>query len=142
MTVIDREMNVQGFVIPAALTELATEIERSRSILELADDWDEAGSPGYAERTWRSAVELVVRIATAAWRQYRVRFETIFLSPGELGSIDIELRSRGHELFITVPPDENEEATYFGDDGNWGSKQKGTFPLNKPNAWLAAWLAE
>jgi hypothetical protein len=142
MTVVDRELEVRGFVIPAALNELAAEIERSRTILDLEGDWDEAGSPGYTEETWRSAIDLLVRIASAAWKQYRVRFETIFLSPGEKGSIDIELRAQGHELFITIPADRGQEATYYGDDGNWGSKQKGTFPLNKPNAWLAAWLAE
>ena len=130
-------MEIHKFKIPAELNELATEIERSRTILDLEDDWDEAGSPGYTEETWRSAIELLVRIASAAWKQYRVRLETIFLSPGEQGSIDIEFRSRGHELFITVPADKGREATYYGDDGNWGSKQKGTFPLSKPNAWLA-----
>jgi hypothetical protein len=142
MTITEQEMNVHGFVIPAELEELASEIERSRSILDLEEDWDEAGALGYTEGTWRSAIGLLVRLATAAWKQHRVRFNRIFLLPGDQGSIDIELRSPGHELYITIPADENQEANYYGDDGNWGSKQKGTFPVNKPNAWLAAWLAE
>lgn len=39
-----------------------TEIERSRRILELNDDWDGEGSPGYAQPTLDIAVEVLESI--------------------------------------------------------------------------------
>lgn len=135
-------VRVQGFQLPEAIGHLATEIERSRSLLELADDWDEAGSPGYEEETWRRAVDLMVRIATHTWKEHRVRVESVDIVPGANGSIGLEWRVPGHELLINVPADPAQEALYYGDDGDGGGKQKGTFRTEKPNRWLSMWMAE
>ncbi|MGH2531681.1 MAG: hypothetical protein ACRDJW_05185 [Thermomicrobiales bacterium] len=135
-------IDIHGVQVPRALAQVATEVERSRTILDLEDDWDNAGAMGYAEDTWRRAVELLVRIAAAAWEEHGTRVEDIFVSPGDRGSIDLEIRTAGHELLMTVPADEDAEVRFYGDDGTWGSKQKGSFPIIKPNRWLAAWLAD
>lgn len=135
-------VRVHGFALPAAIRHLSSDIERSRSLLALADDWDEAGSPGYAEEAWRRAVNLMVRIATDAWQSHGVRVESVDIVPGANGSIGLEWRVPAHELLITVPDDPTEEAVYYGDDGNGGSRQKGSFPIEKPIRWLSTWMAE
>src|SRR5215216_5948033 len=43
-------------MLPAALAGLEAGIASSRSLLDLADDWDDAGAPGYDEATWQRAV--------------------------------------------------------------------------------------
>jgi len=44
--------------IPPALTSLAQALDESGELLELADDWDEQGSPGYQESTLEVANRL------------------------------------------------------------------------------------
>ena len=137
-----RRVSIYGFELPEAIGQLAAEIERSRSLLELEDDWDEAGSPGYTEQTWRRAVDLLVRVATDAWEHHGARVEAVDIVPGDNGSIGLEWRVPGHELVITVPADPTKEAPFYGDDGKGGGKLKGTLITGKPNRWLSAWLAE
>jgi predicted HTH domain antitoxin len=43
--------------------QLADAIESSQSILELTDNWDEEGSPGYEESTWLRATNFISSIA-------------------------------------------------------------------------------
>lgn len=138
----EQTVRVRGFALPGAIGHLATEIERSRSLLALEDDWDEADSPGYAEQTWHRAVEFLVRIATDAWQDHGTRVESVDIVPGTAGSIGLEWRAPGHELLITVPADPTKEAVYYGDDGSGRGKQKGTLVIEKPNRWLSTWLAE
>lgn len=135
-------VRVHDFELPAAIGHLSSDIERSRSLLELADDWDDAGSPAYTEETWRRAVDLMVRIATHTWEDHRVRVDSVDIVPGANGRIGLEWRAPGHELLINVPADPAEEAIYYGDDGNGGNRQKGSFRIERPNRWLSTWLAE
>lgn len=135
-------VRVHGFELPTAIGHLSGDIDRSRTLLELADDWDEAGSPGYAEETWRRAVDLMVRIAITTWENHHVRVDSVDIVPGANGSIGLEWTAPGHELLITVPADPAEEAVYYGDDGSGGNRQKGSFRVDRPNRWLSTWMAE
>lgn len=135
-------ISVCGFSLPEPLAHLAGEIERSRSLLDLEDDWDGEGSPGYTEQTWRRAVDLLVRVATDAWRHWRVAVDAVDVVPGAAGGIGLEWRAPAHELLVRIPADPTADAPYYGDDGEGGGKIKGTLVTDKPNRWLAAWFAE
>src|SRR5688572_9823361 len=96
---------LHGFALPAALGSFAQEIDRSRAKLELADDWDGDGSPGYAEATWRRAVAIAVGSAA--------RFLTLHgevppdpaIAKGPDGSVDVLWRSGTKKLMVNVPAD-------------------------------------
>jgi len=138
----EHDMEVYGFTLPGDLAHLAAEIEQSRSMLSLPDDWDEEGSPGYAEATWHRAVALLVQNATRLWRQDRVSVQAPRVRKGPEGSIDLDWRAPDRELLINVPADPAEPATYYGDDGAGGHRIKGALDTSADNRWLLRWLTE
>jgi hypothetical protein len=128
--------------IPTVLHDLEAGIDSSRSLLDLDDDWDDAGSPGYEEATWQRAVTLLVSGVTRLWEDYGVRTDRADVLPGPRGSIDLDWRVRDHELLVNVPADQAQAVAYYGDDGTGGKKIKGTLDPTAPNRWLLAWMAE
>jgi len=128
--------------LPTPLRVLQTGIALSRSLLDLADDWDDAGAAGYDEATWHRAVTFLVSGVSRLWEENGVRTERADVLPGPRGSIDLDWRTPGHELLVNVPPDPSQPVAYYGDDGTGGRKIKGTLNPTAPNRWLLAWLAE
>ena len=134
--------NAHDIVLPDALKHVAEAIEQSRPLLDLADDWDDEGTPGYAEVTWDRAVEFLARTATRLWEQHGIRPETVAVLPGARGGIGLDWRAPGHELLVSVPVDPTQDALFYGDDGSGGRKIKGALDTSSPNPTLLAWLAE
>lgn len=128
--------------LPAAFAELEAHITSSRSLLDLTDDWDDAGAPGYDEATWQRAVRFLVSGVSRLWDEFGIRTERADVLPGPRGSIDLDWRTPGHELLVNVPVDPTQPLGYYGDDGAGGKKVKGTLDPAAPNRWLLAWLAE
>ena len=129
-------------VLPDALKHVADAIEQSRTLLDLDDDWDDEGTPDYAEETWNRAVGFLARTATRLWEQYGARPAIVEVLPGAHGSIGLDWRAPGRELLVTIPADPAREAPFYGDDGSGGRKIKGALDLSSPNPTLLAWLAE
>lgn len=138
----DAEARVFGFALPSALAHLGAEIERSRAMLGLEDDWDDEGSPGYAETTWSRAIGFLVQNATQLWDGYGIAIEAPKVRKGPDGSIDLDWRTPHHELLVNVPADEADPTSYYGDDGAGARTIKGTLEPTANNRWLLMWLAE
>lgn len=134
-------LDVCGFRLPPALSGLAGAIEQSRSLLDLEDDWDGEGTRGYAEETWRRAMDFLVRYATVLWEQRGVATEDVEILPDTDGALAIDWRARGRELLIRVPEDPTQDASYYGDDGSGRYKIKGTIDTSTLGQWLVWWLA-
>jgi hypothetical protein len=128
-----------GIEVPYALSEIADAIEKSRYILDLPDDWDDEGSPGYAPETWERAARFVLNNAVDLWRAEQVRVPAPAIHNGPAGSIDIHWKTRGAELLINVPPER--PATYYGRNAETGLETKGTLETSVPNEWLLKWIA-
>lgn len=131
-----------GFALPEALRHLAEGISQSRGMLDWLPDWDEAGSPRYAEDTWNRALTFLTEHATQLWDAYGVRTDSAELLPGSHGSIDLDWRVAGHELLVNFPADPREPIRYYGDDGHGRETIKGAFNPALSHRWLLAWLAE
>jgi len=129
---------VSGFALPPALDHLADEIERSRVLLGLADDWDDAGSPGYAEATWHRAIGFLVGTATRLWDERGVALDGADVLPGSRGGIDIELRTADRRLLISVSGDSSAPARYFGHDTRGTEKVKGYIHPDQASSFLVA----
>ena len=110
-------------------------------MLDLADDWDGEGSPGYEETTWQRAVDFLVRNAARLYAEYGVLIEGPKIRKGPRGSIDLHWRTPTRELLLNVPADVDALADYYGDDGAGGHVIKGTLNPTEENAWLLMWLA-
>ena len=121
---------------------LADEVLGSRSLLDLEDDWDDEGSPGYAEATWNRAVEFLVRLVSRLKEEYGLRLSDTQIMPGSYGNIDIHLRMPRAELWLSFPPSASAPPRYYAHDETETRIAKGTLDPASPNLWLAAWLAE
>jgi hypothetical protein len=137
---ISQETMLYGIALPVGLGHLREVIEASRSMLDLEDDWDEAGSPGYDEATWRRAVEFLVRNATLRWDECRLRTDAPRIGKGPDGSIDLDWRLPNRELLVNIPTDPEAPATYYGDDGSGNFSTKGSLDIARRNHWLLMWL--
>ena len=121
---------------------LAKGVLASRSLLDLEDDWDDRGSPGYAESTWLRAVDLLMRWADDLRSRYATHLSTADVVPGSAGHIGLELRTDRKRLLLSVPPVPDVSVRYYGHDATKTTTTKGTLDLTLPNDWLLAWLAE
>lgn len=127
--------------MPDLLDHVAAEIDDSRKLLLLSDDWDDAGSPGYAEPTWARATGFLVEIVTQLWRDHDIAVDGVDVFPGSRGGIDIEVRVARRRLLVSVPADAAILARYLGQSEVRGATIKGTFDLDRPDDRLLVWLA-
>lgn len=118
---------------------LAEAIHASRSILDLEDDWDEEGSPGYKEATWNRAAEFVKDVALAFHQRSGVWVDPPRILPGPEGSIDIHWKTSKRELLINIPEHDEEPADYYG-CGDPKDTIKGKLDTSLPNEWILMWL--
>ena len=114
-------------------------IEASRSILELRDDWDEEGSPGYSNETWDRATQFVRRVAWSFKNACGRWIDAPKITPGPDGSIDVRWKTQKRSLLINFPADGERPADFFGSDRGTDTI-KGTLDLSSPNQWLLMWL--
>lgn len=95
-------------------TEWQLSIERSKPMLEWADDWDDNGTKAFEQGTW----DRVMRVLQALWDCARMKelIPAPDIGPCSGGSIDLHWCFPGRELLINVPEDPNEACGYYGDN--------------------------
>lgn len=120
---------------------LEDEVLASRSLLDLGDDWDDCGSPGYAEATWSRAVDLLIRMTKQLQSSFGIRLTSVDVMPGSQGDIGLELQTDHRRLLISVPHKIDAPARYFGHDRDKTNTTKGWLDTALPNNWLVEWLA-
>lgn len=125
------------------VNSLIQAIQGSRNIMELEDDWDEEGSPGYSESTWNRLVKFLLANALNLWRRHKVCFGAPRILPGPYGSIDLHWRTPRRELLINVPADAKELGSYYGDDREEGTENaiRGKkLDTSTDSEWIFLWL--
>ncbi len=110
---------------------LLSEIERSKYIYDLDDNWDDEGSIGYTFETWEKAINFITKLYNHIKSKHSIIMDTPTVSHGPMGSIDILWENSNYRLLINVPKDSN-TIKYYGD--NYKNKSyKGTHSLKKLN---------
>jgi hypothetical protein len=121
-------------------TRLIEVVKNSRYILDMEDDWDEEGSPGFLETTWKRATDFVLQVALSFRRQPSGFWvEPPRILPGPIGSIDIHWKTSKRELLINVPANPKEPADYYG-SGSATDVIKGKLETSAKNEWILVWL--
>ena len=121
------------------LSDIQEAITASRSILELEDDWDDQGSPGYSETTWRRASEFLLRQANLARMSLDRELPVPKILPGPNASIDLHWKLAGFELLVNIPSDGAQPATFYGDDYR-NSCIRGNLNTSEEIRGLVVWL--
>jgi len=120
---------------------IAEVIEASRRILALEDDWDEEGSPGYEETTWRRATNFIKEAAISYQENYGDLTVAPRILPGPDGSIDVHWKTPTREVLINIPANEETPAGYYGSSSS-NVTIKGKLDPSVRNLWLLLWLLQ
>jgi hypothetical protein len=134
-----RALNAHNLDTSVKDVQLEKVIASSRSILELGDNWDEEGSPGYDEETWKRATQFVRKVAWAYKKENGKWIDPPKITPGPDGSVDTRWKTPNRSLLINFPSNEFEPADFFGSDKGKDTI-KGTLDLTSQNLWLLMWL--
>ncbi len=126
---------------PPNMDALSLAIQESRSLLDLPDNWDDEGSPAYAESTWTRVVDFLLHNAERLWLDQGILVSAPQILPGPDGSIDLHWRIKNHELLLNIPADPHALADYYGDTVD-GNAINGKLNPAARNQWLLMWLAE
>lgn len=129
---------ILGMEVPRPLWLVANAVEHSRWMLELKNDWDGEGSPGYLEETWRRGVSFLLQNALSLRERFQLVIDTPKIHNGPEGSIDIYWNTPNGRLLINIPPESKGSASFYGCNLN-GHEIKGTLSLNSDNNWLLLW---
>ena len=119
--------NGSVFELPYVFTELVNQINNSKYILDLKDNWDDEGSIGYQANTFIKAISLLIKYTLWVWCDFRKKIETPQIFPSHNGSIDLFWNKDKYDLLINIPADSN-IVKFYGDDKK-DTKIKGEFPI-------------
>lgn len=82
----------------------------------------------------------MVANAVRLWQDRGLATPAPDIGPGPYGSIDVHWRLPRRELLLNVPVEEQEPVEFFGHDGAFGHKVKGSLDLADDSSWLMQWL--
>ena len=131
---------VVAFVSPDfQLSHIHQAIQDSKKILDLAEDFDDQGSPAYEESTWNRAGRFVEKYAERLLVKSGAIFPAPKILPGPEGSIDVLWKSDEIQLLVNFPQKSEDPAEFYG-ERKGGFHFKGTLDPSVFNEGLLEWL--
>lgn len=123
------------------MEELAREIEKSKFILTLPDNWDDEGAVGYQQETWHRATSFLWVCEHMYCNITTFHIPVPRITPGPDGTIDIYWKNKNRELLLNIPVSPDEHASFYGDN-TLGQQIKGKFDTSDVSEWLIFWLVQ
>jgi hypothetical protein len=108
--------------------EIERAIEASRTVVDLPEDWDEAGAKQIPQETWDLASEALREAARTAYRRHSYTLPAPTIGPCADGSIDLYWTTPKFTLLINVMSGEGD---FYAERPD--AKMEGLFNPNKPN---------
>jgi hypothetical protein len=120
--------------LPSELTFLFKTMDKSQYILELKDDWDDAGGEKYDAQTWINAMSFLARYAQNLFNDFNIIINSPKIYHGPRGSIDILWEPSAYRLVINIPKEGN-KAMFYADNYK-DQTTEGVFLLDSFNVSL------
>jgi hypothetical protein len=120
--------------LPLELTFLFKTMDKSQYILQLEDNWDDAGGEKYTEKTWVNAMSFLTRYAKNLFNDFNIIINSPKIYHGPNGSIDILWEPSAYRLVINIPKESN-KAMFYADDYK-DQITEGSFHLDNFNVSL------
>jgi hypothetical protein len=130
------------FQLPNELSEIASEIKRSKNILNLEYDWDSEGGLSVPQFVWERASRALIIYSKWIWENKGVILLTPSIDALADGSIDIMWNGTKGRLLLNIKNSLSSEAHYYGDTYGGKDKFKGAIDLNEVKEFFAYWLIE
>ena len=123
---------------PVGLKPLMQELEASKSILDLPENWDDDGALSVSPIIYETATRFLQNYASFIFKKYKAIIETPSISPVKNGSIDLEWHTPTSQLLINIRDTQN--AYFYCDNYNNVNPIKGSIPLKTVEPFFAAWM--
>jgi len=122
-------------------TPLLEAVYSSVHLLELPEDFDQEGSPGYSAETWRRAIGFLLSLAGALHERDAIALPRPKILPAGAGSIDLHWKSSQYELLVNVPANPQLPVEYYGDNARGQMPIESHCPATAPDRKLVAWVS-
>jgi hypothetical protein len=124
--------------MPLGLQALVQELEASKYILNLSENWDEEGALPVSPIIYETAIRFLQSYASFIFKKYKAIIETPSISPVKNGSIDLEWHTPTVQLLINIRDTQN--AYFYGDNYNNTNPIKGCISVKTVEPFFAAWM--
>lgn len=126
--------------LPIELKALAEALNESRWMLDLHNNWDDEGSPGYAKATWERTARFLIDSA-----KFVQGLGLVFAIPkvqnGPEGTIDLYWETSYAKLLLNIPVEWEAPANYYGHKTD-GSETRGFLNTAHIEPWLLLWTTQ
>ncbi len=126
--------------LPMELKGLTEALNESRWMLALHNNWDDEGSPGYAEATWERAARFLIDSAKFV-QELGLVFAIPKVQNGPEGTIDLYWETPHAKLLLNIPVELESPANYYGHRMD-GSETRGSLNTSHIEPWLLLWAAQ
>ena len=124
------------------LQHIESEIEDSRYIFDLPENWDEDGAMPIKEEVWQIAVQFLRNYAEYIWRNYNIVIEAPEINPTRGGTVDLSWTTKKNVgLLINIRIHNGEPiAFYYGELPDNIGIIKGSVSTQDVADHLAVWM--
>lgn len=137
---IETRINGIYYSVDIKLKSLIESVESSKYILDLEDDWDEAGALSCNEESYNNAIKLLIKYSKELLTQYSVIIKNPDISPCRDGSIDLEWRDDNSSLLINITTKSEIDIHYYAEDYRTNTILKGFLNDLQINRELLFWM--
>jgi hypothetical protein len=116
------------------LSSLGSVIEKSKYIIDLQDDWDDEGSIGYKEETWRKSVDFLIEYVEWVYSKFN-KFYIPSIYHGQKGGIDIVWQEATFKMLIRLD-EKVENAVFYAEDKKRVQNSQGEFKVANLNYFM------
>lgn len=132
------EVLLSKFSTIAHLSSIYSEIQRSRSLLELEDDWDDNGAQKISKAVWIAAVKFLVQNSYYLYKHYSKVIAAPEINPLHDGTLDLSWRTDNARMLMQVVSDKY--IKFYGDEYNNKNSIKGEALLEGLQEYVAVWM--
>lgn len=118
--------------------DFISEINSSKYIYTLKDNWDDEGSVGYNKATWNKTIAFLTKLISKTYIRKGITIQTPKIAHGPNGSIDIFWENEFYNLLVNIKSD-SDIVSYYGEFHNEESL-KGTFKIGSDTNALDIFL--
>lgn len=138
ITIEKRDFKVQ---LPNSFKVIANEIEESKHLLDLEEDWDGEGGMQITFETWKKAISFIVDYAMWLYDKHQhFVIEPPQINPGPDTSIDLLWRNEKYRLLVNIPENSEQPVEYYGDNNHGENSIKGKLKTGSVQEFFALWL--
>lgn len=133
----------KSHIIPKELYDIVEEINDSKYILDLEDNWDNMDARAVKVEVYKKTIEFLLMYAQHIYNVYGVVIQAPEINLIPSGSIDLSWRTPGARMLINIKQKADKIlATWFGYHKSDNLPEEGYIDITKVNESKALWMKE